>query len=58
MIKLLKMVILLFSVLPLLDLCLLHLHPPHKIDLPTYLPPVAPAAIVLIKGVVRGVLLC
>ena len=39
MIKPLKMAILLLSVHPLLNQCLLHLHPTYMTDLPTYLPP-------------------
>ena len=34
----LKVAVLLLSVQPLLDQCLLHLHPTHRADLPTYLP--------------------
>ena len=34
----LKMAVLLLSVNVLLDQCLLHLHPAHLADLPTYLP--------------------
>ena len=37
MVKPLKMAVLLFSVHPLLDQCLLHLHPTHMTDLPIYL---------------------
>ena len=33
-----KMAVLLLSVHPLLDQCLLHLHPTHMTDLATYLP--------------------
>ena len=38
MVRLLKMAVLLFSVHPLLHQSLLHLHPMHVTDLPTYLP--------------------
>lgn len=48
-----KVAVLLLSIQPLLDQCLLHLHPTHRADLPTYLP--LPQ---LIKGVVRGQCLC
>ena len=34
----LKMAVLLLSVHPLLDQCLLHLYPTHMTDFPTYLP--------------------
>ena len=37
MVRPLKMAVLLLSVHPLLDQCLLHLHPTHMTDLPTYL---------------------
>ena len=53
----LKVAVLLLSVHPLLDQCLLYLYPTHMTDLPTYLP-LPQLVIVLIKGVVSGVLLC
>ena len=43
MVRPLKMVVLLLSVHPLLDQCLLPLHATHMTDLPTYLPQ-APAS--------------
>ena len=49
----LKVPVLLLSVQPLLDQCLLHLRPTHRADLPTYLP--LPQ---LIKGMVGGQCLC
>ena len=49
MIRPLKMAILLLSVHPLQDQCLLHLHTTHLTDLPTYLPQ-AQLVIVLMKG--------
>ena len=49
-----KMALLLFSVCPLLDHHLLHLHPTHLTDLPPHLPQ-AQLVIVLIQGAVRGV---
>ena len=36
--QLTQQVVLLFSVQPLLDQCLVHLYPTHMTDLPTYLP--------------------
>ena len=39
MVRPLKMAVLLLSVHPLLDQRLLHLHPTHMTDLPTYVPP-------------------
>ena len=38
MVRPLKMAVLLLSVPPLLDQCLLHLHPTHRTHLPTYSP--------------------
>ena len=38
MVRALKIAVLLFSVHPLLDQCLPHLHPSFKTDLPVYLP--------------------
>ena len=38
MVRPLQMAVLLLSVHPLLDQCLLHLSPTHMTDLPTYLP--------------------
>ena len=43
MVRPLKMAVLLPSVQPLPDQCLIHLHLSHQIDLPTYLPQ-APAS--------------
>ena len=40
MVRPLKIAVLLLSVHPLPNQCLLHLHPPHRTDLPTYLPQV------------------
>lgn len=53
----LRMAVLLLSLHPLLDQCLLHLHPTHLTDLPTDLPP-PQLLTVLTKGAVRGVPLC
>ena len=63
----LKVPVLLLSVQLLFHQCLLHLHPAHMTDFPTYLPQ-APASdcssfrsklsIILIKEAVRGVSLC
>ena len=38
MVRSLKVAVLLLSVRPRLDQCLLHLHPTHMTDVPTYLP--------------------
>ena len=38
MVRALKIAVILFSVCPLLDQYLPHLHPTHKTDLPVYLP--------------------
>ena len=67
MVQPLKMAVLLLSVHPLPDQGLLHIHPMHMTDLPTYLPQ-APAndcssfrselSTMLIKGAVRGTPLC
>ena len=54
MVRTVKMAVLLLSVHPLLDQCLLCLHPTHLTDLPAYLPQ-AQLVIVLIKGAVRAV---
>ena len=54
MVRPFKVVALLFSVRPLLDHHLLHLHPTHLTDLPLHLPQ-AQLVTVLIKGAVRGV---
>ena len=51
------MAVLLLSVHPLPNECLLHLHPNHMTHLPTYLPP-PQLVTVLIKGALRGVTLC
>ena len=53
MVRPLKMTVLLLSVHPLPNQCLLHLHPIHMTDLPANLPQLV---IVLIKGAVRGVI--
>ena len=57
MVSPLKTAVLLLSVHPLPNRCLLHLHPTHLTDLPTYLPQ-AQLVIVLIKGALRGMPLC
>ena len=54
MVRPLKMAVLLLSVHPRPDQCLLHLHPTHLIDLLTYLP--RPQLMIgLMQGMVRGV---
>ena len=57
MVRPLKMAVLLPTIQPMPDQCLLHLHLSHQIDLPTYLPR-AQLVIGLIKGVMRVVSLC
>ena len=44
MVRLLKMAVLLLPGHPRLNQCLLHLHPTHITDLPTYLPQLATAS--------------